>query len=130
VRSNFATRSSICVKPPRFGASIQPGYGRTVVHLAGELDIAAGLAVEGALVCAVDLGAPTIVLDLSRVTFIDAYVIGLIVDARKNAADRGALLRVSGVQGPVAHLFVVTRLAHLVVTEADAGAAEADDGGG
>ena len=116
-------------EPSRFGVWVRPADGRTVVHLSGELDIAAGRTVGEALGRAANLGAPTTVIDVSRVTFIDACVIGLIIKARSSATERGALLGVSGVAGHVAELFAVLGLGDLVLTAANGGDAEGDGHG-
>jgi anti-anti-sigma factor len=88
--------------------------------LSGDVDFAAGGDIEAALDCAVDLGAQTVMIDLSRVTFIDARGIGLIMKARRCGLARGVRVDVSGVEGQVAYMFDLVGLGHLVVTTVNA----------
>jgi anti-sigma B factor antagonist len=103
---------------PGFQASIRSGCGVTVVCLAGELDLASAPQVQTTLQGALELGARSVVIDLSRVTFIDARGIGLIVGARRSATQRGATLGVSGVEGQVAQVFALAGLGELIVVDA------------
>jgi anti-sigma B factor antagonist len=107
--------------PSRFGVWIHTGRTGAVVHLTGELDLAVGVEIQTALDCAVKRGARTIVIDLSRVTFIDAYGIGLIVRARRSAIEQGVRFGVSGLEGQVAYTFALAGLGDLLVTAVDAG---------
>jgi anti-anti-sigma factor len=114
--------SARCIRdvPSRFGASIRPGYRVTVIRLAGELDLATGSEIQTKLECALDTGASAIVVDLSRVTFIDAFGLGLIIRAQKSAIERGATLGVAGVESRVAHVFALAGLGDLIHTLVDA----------
>jgi len=118
--SVFRAARAIRDLPSRFGAWIRPGYRVTLIRFAGELDLALGPEIQATLECALDVGASAIVIDLSRVTFIDAYGIGLIVRARQSAIERGATLGVSGVEGGVAHVFALAGLGELIHSPVDA----------
>ena len=79
-----------------------------------------GPEIQATLECALDSGASAIVIDLSRVTFIDAAGLGLIIRARRSAKERGATLGVCGVEGQVAHVFALAGLSDLIETLVDA----------
>ena len=91
------------------------GNDAVVVCLAGELDIAT-VELEPVLMRAAESGpATTIVLNMSEVSFIDAYSIGVIVRAWAAARARGRVLQVDGLRGLPARLFRLVGLEPLLV---------------
>ena len=70
------------------------------IGLSGELDMAAAPQVQDALMCAEATDADAIILDLSRLTFIDSTGIGLLVAA--HARSRAGSNRLALVRGPAA----------------------------
>ena len=88
--------------------------GAVVVSLAGEVDLAA-VELEPLLLQVAESGpAATIVLDMSELGFIDAYSVGVIVNAWKAAKARGRVLRVDGLQGEPARVFRLAGLEPLL----------------
>ncbi|HET7901948.1 MAG TPA: STAS domain-containing protein [Candidatus Nanopelagicales bacterium] len=59
-------------------------------------------------------GVATIVVDMSRVEFIDARCVGVIEEAWSSARERGRELRVVGLAGLPARVFDIVGLDHLV----------------
>jgi anti-anti-sigma factor len=90
---------------------------RCVVSVGGELDIGNVALFQSLLSGLVESGrAATIVLDMSRVEFIDACSIGVIVEAAGEAARRpGGVLRVAGLRGLPERVFELLGLESLVV---------------
>lgn len=86
-----------------------------VVSLAGELDVSAAELGPLLLRVAESGIAATIVLDLSEVSFIDAYGIGRIVDAWTAAKARGQVLQVDGLHGLPARVFRLVGLESMLV---------------
>ena len=86
-------------EPAAFHWSHQCRGDVVVVSLAGELDLASAQFGPVLLRLAESAPAATIVLDVSELRFIDAYGVGLIVNARKAAKAHGRALQVSGLQG-------------------------------
>ena len=69
-----------------------PGLdGQVVLCLSGELDVSDADAVRGALIAAVGLG-PTVVVDLSELSFIDVAGMRALRDAHDAALSRGSCL--------------------------------------
>lgn len=62
---------------------------RHVIQPHGDLDLATAGQLHAALTAALERGTPTIVLDLSRLTFIDSSGIHLIIAAIHLTANRG-----------------------------------------
>jgi anti-anti-sigma factor len=102
--------------PGRFGWSQRVADGAVVVHLAGELDLSTAAELGRRLMRVAETGsAPTIVLDLSDVSFIDARCTGLIVSAWLAAKLRGRELCVDGLHGVSARIFGVLGLESTLV---------------
>ena len=66
--------------------------GAVVVALAGELDLYNAHEVRDALVGAAQDNPERIVVDLSRVEFIDSTALGVLIEARTKLANRRAFL--------------------------------------
>ena len=80
--------------------------GKVVFDLRGELDLGAEAAFRRELEPAAS--APTVVLDLSRLTFMDSTGLQAILAADKLCEKRGHDLRLTGVKGAVRRLFDLT----------------------
>jgi anti-sigma B factor antagonist len=82
-----------------------------VVTPAGELDLAVQIDLIEAYQHAIALQAePRIVVDLSRVTFMDPTALGTLVAAMKKVKARGGTLSVVGASDRIARLFHITEL--------------------
>jgi anti-anti-sigma factor len=89
--------------------------------LAGELDIAS-VELPPLLLWLAESGpAAVIVLDMSELTFIDAYSVGVIVSAQKAAKARGRVLRVDGLHGVPARVFRLVGLLEPVLARRPCG---------
>jgi anti-sigma B factor antagonist len=82
-----------------FTIGISGGAGRYVIRPRGQLDLATRDQLHAALMAAFESGAKTIVLDLSRLEFMDSSGIHLIAMATHIAAERRR--EFSLVRGPV-----------------------------
>jgi len=79
------------------------------VGVAGEVDFAAGAAVEAAIVSAfADQDVGTVVVDLSALTFLDSSGISVLLKARRVADERGVPFRVVGADGIVRKVLDLT----------------------
>jgi anti-sigma B factor antagonist len=86
-----------------------------VISLAGELDLVTAPALRSRLAHVAEGNtAAVIVLDLSRVSFVDAQCAGIIAGAWARARSRGAVLRVDGLHGTPRVVFELLGLASLV----------------
>jgi anti-sigma B factor antagonist len=63
-----------------------------VVALQGELDLYNAQLVRGALEQASGNGVGVVVVDLSRVTFVDSTAMGVLIEGRSRLKDRGTLV--------------------------------------
>jgi anti-anti-sigma factor len=76
-------------------SAIETVDGTVVVRLAGELDLYNANEVRDALATAADDKPQRIVVDLSRVDFIDSTALGVLIEARTRLENRRAFLLAS-----------------------------------
>jgi len=84
--------------------------GSTVVTLTGELDIAEVLVLRQELTRMPIASLPNVVVDLSRVRFIDCSVLRTFVTAHLSARTQGGCLRLVAPQSEPLHLLQMSRL--------------------
>jgi len=89
----------------------QPGY--TLVTVSGEIDIATVPRLRGRLAAAA-AGGRSVIVDMSRVGFIDASGLGVLARAAGQARARGTTLHVAGASRQVQRLFAITGLDHAI----------------
>jgi anti-sigma B factor antagonist len=82
------------------------GHHRLV--LAGELDIASTPILEAAIAGLCENGAGAIVLDLSRVTFMDSTGLRAVLAADRRCQGQGHSFALTGANGAVRRLFELT----------------------
>lgn len=88
---------------------IEPGI--TVIELGGRVTLGRESGqIEGAVLKALNDGAQKLVIDLSKVTYIDSTGIGVIAYCFGKISQSGAQAAVSGALGLVRELFKLTRL--------------------
>jgi anti-anti-sigma factor len=86
-----------------------------VISLAGELDLVTAPALRAQLMsAATTTSAGVLMLDLSRVRFLDAQCAGIIAAAAETARCRGARLRVDGLHGMPRKVFDLLGLTWLL----------------
>ena len=85
--------------------------GTTVVTVAGELDLASAPNLKWTLNDSISKGARRLVLDMSRVTFIDSTALGVLVGVQRNLKP-GSRLALSGADSDedVVNIFELTGL--------------------
>jgi anti-sigma B factor antagonist len=113
--------------PPGAAASVTEAAGqRAVVEVSGELDMSTGPALERQLAALVNDGVTDVVLDLSRVSFIDSSGLSVLVVALKRLRSRGGALRLAGCQSPVQTVLDLTALSRVFFMYPSVDAALAD----
>ncbi|MFI6147010.1 STAS domain-containing protein [Streptomyces sp. NPDC051109] len=99
--------------PPLATAVQQRADGRLKVSLWGEVDVLSAPQLRVALDAALSDGARVVEVDFSGVEFCDCFGLGVLLEARRRAAERGTVLRLVGVTSPL-----VRRLLHQTGTAA------------
>jgi anti-sigma B factor antagonist len=82
--------------------------GRAIVSVSGEMDLASAAELREALRTA-QQGSADVIVDLSRMTFIDTTGIGALVGARRNAPD--GQFHVAGATRQIRSVFEITGVA-------------------
>ena len=83
----------------------------TVVELTGHLHLGNELmTVEAAIKAVIDNGARKLVIDVTRLDYIDSAGIGMLVACNGRIEKAGGKMRVSGAQGSVAKTFEVVHM--------------------
>ena len=81
-----------------------------VVTVNGEIDVHTGPALRDHLLSAFAQGDAALVVDLSRVSFLDSSGLGVLVTAHKRARTTDGELRIAACRPPVATIFQITAL--------------------
>ena len=99
------------VSPPDFDISLtQAAEGSVRVQVRGELDLSTSPELGDALERELDEGR-SVVVDLSRVTFIDSTALNTLVGALRSCESNGGMLRLSGnLPAQVSRVFEITGL--------------------
>jgi anti-anti-sigma factor len=82
-----------------------------VLALAGEIDMASAEGVTSSLKPLIEAGGP-VVVDVSRVTFMDSSGLHLLVEAAMALGERGCII-IHGANGAVARVVEITRLSEV-----------------
>jgi anti-sigma B factor antagonist len=88
--------------------------GSASVIVRGEIDLAAVHDLAGAIRDALDRGLPSLVIDLTGVTFCDSSGLGQFVYTAQDCATRGVGFRIVGARQTVRSVFEVAGVADLL----------------
>jgi anti-sigma B factor antagonist len=92
----------------------------TVVELTGHLNLGNELmTVESAVKRVIDEGARKLVIDVTRLDYIDSAGIGMLVACNGQIDRAGGQMRVAGAQGTVAKAFEVVHMARITSLDTD-----------
>lgn len=108
--SSVGSNGQTAFPPPLFGITTARMGDSYVVCVEGELDLSDCPRLERALQKAEASDATRILLDLEKLTFIDAAGLSVLVMARHRSARNGDRLRVTLGRGNVAEMFHLTAL--------------------
>ena len=96
----------------------------TVVELTGHLNLGNELmSLETAVKRLIDEGARKLVIDVTRLDYIDSAGIGMLVSCNGQMDRAGGKMRVAGAQGTVAKSFEVVHMDRITSLDADVDAA-------
>jgi anti-anti-sigma factor len=103
-------RASSAPRPAPLDVRIEDHHGTPVVHVRGELDLSTCEQVETALAKAEGANPPTLVLDLSGVSFMDSTGVRTLLQADSRARRDGRRLLLIAPPEPGARVLRVTLL--------------------
>jgi anti-sigma B factor antagonist len=84
--------------------------GTPVYRLRGSLDLATAASARAALVEAAGAGRHDIVVDLTRLEFLDSTGLGALIGAHRRAVENGGAVRLAVGEGQIARLLNITGL--------------------
>ncbi len=88
----------------------RPSDHVVVLELEGEVDIHSASLFKGALFEAIDLGTSRVIIDFTKVTFIDSTALGVVVSGVKGINARGGAIDVVCPKDNISTIFVATGL--------------------
>lgn len=97
-----------------------------VYRLSGSLDFATSPSLRAALLEAANEGKHDIVVDLSRLEFLDSTGLGAIIGAHRRALEHDGRLRVVISEGPISRLLTITGLMKILAVYSSLECALAD----
>ncbi len=103
--------------------------GVPIIELTGEINSFAQPVLEEAYSRAVELPGPAILLDFSRVEYINSTGIALIVNLLRQARSQDRILLASGLSAHYQEIFKITRLSDFIQVYPDVGLALAEQNG-
>ena len=86
------------------------------VTLSGNIYVEDAAKMREALTSLIGSGHTSLLIDLSRVEYIDSTGLGMLVFLQKQAVKKGGSIRLKGLQGIVKELFELTRLSTVFET--------------
>jgi anti-sigma B factor antagonist len=90
--------------------STDDATGTPVYRLRGSLDLATAPSARAALIEAAGAGKHDMVVDLTRLEFLDSTGLGALIGAHRRALENGGAVRLAVGEGPIARLLNITGL--------------------
>ena len=97
--------------------TVEPGDDRDVVHLDGELDPHTAPLLKQEVDRLAEGGSTHVVLDLSRLAFIDSSGLRVVISAHRDMADRGGQLTLRSPSDTAQRLLEITGLVDHITIE-------------
>jgi len=92
---------------------IDPKKGLTVCHIDGEIDINSSPAIKKSFDKLISQKTPKIVINLSKVTYVDSSGLATLVEILKNMRSYGGRMRIACMSPKIKSLFEITKLEKL-----------------
>lgn len=91
----------------------EPNPQSKIFALRGTLDMATSPSLRSKLLEATDAGKEDLIVDLTRVEYIDSTGLGSLIGAQRRAQEHNGRLRLVMKEGPLSRLFNITGLVHV-----------------
>jgi len=98
---------------------IDPKQGLTVCHIDGEIDINSSPAIKKSFDKLISQKTPKIVINLSKVTYVDSSGLATLVEILKNMRSYNGRMRLACMSPKIKSLFEITKLEKLFEILAD-----------
>jgi anti-sigma B factor antagonist len=107
------------VNPTDLNIDSHTDGARTIVTLAGEVDLSTAPALRERLASLIDGGATSIVIDLRQVTFMDSTGLGVLMGAHLRVRENEGELRLVTGEGPVLRVLTLAKLTDVFPVSSD-----------
>lgn len=102
--------------------TVEPGI--TVLEISGRLNVGTHLTkTETQISQLIQMGSRKLVLDFSKLEYIDSASIGMLTGAHKEMLESGGQIRLAGAQGPAARTLKLIHMEKIMPVDADVAAA-------
>ena len=98
---------------------IESKGGLTVCHVDGEIDINSSPQIKKSFDKLISSKTPKIVINLTKVTYVDSSGLATLVEILKNMKSYGGRMRLAGMSSKIKSLFEITKLEKLFEIIAD-----------
>ncbi len=98
---------------------IESKSGLTVCHVDGEIDINSSPGIKKTFDSLISKKTPKIIINLSKVTYVDSSGLATLVEILKNMRTYGGRLRLTNLSSKIKSLFEITKLEKLFEILAD-----------
>lgn len=99
--------------------------GITIVELSGRLNVGKNLsAQEAAIQALIAAGCRKLIVDFSKLDYIDSAGIGVMAGCRNKMHEAGGQMRIAGPQGVIARTFRVIKMDKIIPVDPDVAAAQ------
>ena len=98
---------------------IETKNGLTVCHVEGEIDINSSPGIKKSFDKVLSAKTPKIIVNLSKVTYVDSSGLATLVEILKNMRSYGGRLRLTNLSSKIKSLFEITKLEKLFEIMAD-----------
>jgi len=98
---------------------IESKKGLTVCHVEGEIDINSSPGIKKAFDKLIAQKTPKIIINLSKVTYVDSSGLATLVEILKNMKSYGGRMRLTNLSSKIKSLFEITKLERLFEIMAD-----------
>lgn len=96
-----------------FDSTLEHGSGSSVVSVSGEVDVATAPELRGRLDEAIEQAPALLVVDLTKVSFIDSTALGVLIGARERCTAAGVTIRLVVTEARILKIFEITGLTEL-----------------
>jgi len=103
--------------------NVEPGI--TILEIAGRLNVGSNLSgTEDEILALIRAGSRKLILDCSKLDYIDSASIGALIGCDKEMKEAGGQVRIAGAKGAVGKTFQLIQMDKIMAVDADVETAE------
>jgi anti-anti-sigma factor len=103
--------------------TVEPGI--TILEITGRLNVGTHLSqTQSQISELIHMGSRKLILDLSKLDYIDSASIGMLIGAQKEMVEGGGAMRIAGAQGPAGRTLQLIHMEKIMPVDADVATAQ------